>query len=196
MPEAHLRLHRMQHVVILEQPDSRYHCPQRIGAILRLPRPAQERIFVPETKTLKGNQTYIEGWCSSHQATHIDTHHTTSAHGYSHVITRYQESSYYPCHHSHIWHSWQQKLHVGASSANIVLPILPVGCDYSNPATCPQTIHPGCLPWEEGQPEEGQLEAVQQKDGETEKGRPEDLQWWECKEQESQQPWKSDRPEQ
>jgi hypothetical protein len=82
-------------------------------------------------------------------------------------------------------------LHGGARSANFVPPILPVGCDHPNPATRHQTIHPGCLPREEGEPEEGEpeegepeegepeegeLEEGEPEDGELEEGEPEDLQ--------------------
>jgi len=46
-----------------------------------------------------------------------------------------------------------------------------VGCDHPNPATCHQTIHPGCLPQEEGELEEGK-----QEEGKLMEGKLEDLQ--------------------
>jgi len=45
---------------------------------------------------------------------------------------------------------------------------MPVGCDHLNSATHHQTIHPGCLPQEEGKLEEGKQEEGQLEEGELE----------------------------
>jgi len=75
-----------------------------------------------------------------------------------------------------------------------VLPIVPVDCHHPNPATSQQTIHTGCLPWAEGEPEGGKQEQGEPEEGEPEEGEPEDLKRWEGEHRESDRPREKDRP--